>query len=146
MTPGLGFEIASTFAMLAWALLGLGVIAPPGRFRDRVLFIAGRICPLLLCGGYVILLIDHWGSAPGGNFGSLEGVGRLFAVPGKLLAGWVHFLALDLLVGHWMAVDVLRSLRSRWPLAACLPLTFMFAPAGLLLYLGIRGVGSARGR
>jgi hypothetical protein len=146
MTPGLGFELASIFAMLAWALLGLGVVAPPGRFRDRALFIAGRVCPLLLCGGYVVLLIAHWGSAPGGSFGSLDGVGRLFAVPGKLLAGWVHFLALDLLVGHWMAVDVLQGSRSRWPLAACLPLTFMLAPAGLLLYLAVRGAGSTRVR
>lgn len=146
MTPELGFEAASTFALVAWALLGVGVLLPLGRLRDTVLFAAGRACPLLLCGAYAALLLAHWGSAPGGGFGSLAGVGRLFAVPGKLLAGWVHFLALDLLVGHWMVRDVLDTPRSRWPLLACLPLTLMFAPAGLLLYLATRRIGSWQAR
>ena len=84
----------------------------------------------------------YWSSAPGGNFGSLEGVARLFSSQGKLLGGWVHFLAFDLFVGRWMVDDTLNAQRSRWALLPCLPAAFMYGPAGLLLYFVIRAAAS----
>jgi hypothetical protein len=60
---------------------------------------------------------------------------RLFDHPGVALAGWVHYLAFDLLVGLWIA----RSARDRGipHLLAlpCLALTFLFGPAGFLAFL-----------
>lgn len=137
MAPDVAFEWASRLALLGWALLVAGVVRKPGVARHWLLLAGGRVVPLLLCAAYVLLLAQHWGSAPGGNFGSLAGVTTLFASPGKLTGGWVHFLAFDLWLGRWMVDDALVKQRNRWLLLPCLPLTFLFGPAGLLLYCGL---------
>lgn len=136
------FSVASVGAMLGWLALGVAVIAPPGRLRASLMVAAGRWVPAALCALYAWLLVMHWGSAPGGGFSSLAAVQALFAVPGKVLGGWVHFLAFDLWVGHWMATDVLARGRARWPLLVLLPATFMYGPLGLLLYLATRLAGA----
>lgn len=137
------FQIGSTTALLAWLLLATASVMAAGQWQRRLLFIGGRVIPVLLSAVYVVLLIIHWKSAPGGGFGSLDTVATLFASRGKLLGGWLHFLAFDLLVGRWIIDQVIapNSLEgrpktglSRWILLPCLPLTFMFGPAGFLLY------------
>ncbi len=139
MAPDTAFEWTSRLAILGWVLLAMGVAAKPGSVaRHWLLLTAGRAVPLLLCMAYVLLLAQHWDSAPGGNFGSLAGVTTLFASPGKLVGGWVHFLAFDLWLGRWMVDDVQAEQYNRWLLLPCLPLTFLFGPAGLLLYFGLK--------
>ena len=138
MAPDNAFEFVSTLALVGWTLLATAVACKPGVTRDRLLQISGRFVPLLLCTCYVALLVQHWGSAPGGNFGSLEGVTTLFASPGKLVGGWVHFLAFDLWLGRWMVDDLEAKQRSRWLLLPCLFLTFMFGPIGWLVFLAVR--------
>ncbi len=134
MNTGLVFQIASAAALLGWLVLAAGVLANPGRAQRRLLVAGGLVVPLLQCALYLGLLIWYWGSAPKGSFANLEGVELLFASRGKVLGGWVHFLAFDLFIGRWMIDDVLASKRSRWVLLPSLPLTFMYGPAGLLLY------------
>lgn len=139
MAPDITFEWASTLALLGWALLVAGVVLKPGIMaRQWLLLAGGRIVPLVLCAAYVLLLAQHWGSAPGGNFSSLAGVSTLFLSPGKLVGGWVHFLAFDLWLGRWMVDDVQAQQRNRWLLMPCLPLTFLFGPTGLLLYFWLK--------
>lgn len=138
MTPEQAFTQASIAAMLGWLLLVAAVLAPPGAARSRLLWAGGRLVPLLLSAAYLALLVLHWRSAPGGHFGSLAGVATLFASPGKLAGGWVHFLAFDLFIGRWMIDDVLARDASRWCLLPCLPLTFLYGPVGLLLHFGLR--------
>jgi hypothetical protein len=138
MTPEQAFTQASIAAMLGWLLLVVAVLAPPGPARTRLLWVGGRLVPLMLSAAYLVLLVLHWRSAPGGNFGSLAGVATLFASPGKLAGGWVHFLAFDLFIGRWMIDDVLARGAPRWWLLPCLPLTFVYGPVGLLLYFGLR--------
>ena len=140
MSPDRVFELASTAALVGWLLLIAGVLAPAGAARRTLLLWGGRVLPLALCLAYLALLIVHWRSAPGGGFGSLQGVITLFAAPGKLLGGWVHFLAFDLFVARWMVDDTLHTGRSRWCLLPSLPLTFLFGPAGLLLHFACRAV------
>ena len=70
----------------------------------------------------------------GGGFDSLPAVRQLFSNDWALLAGWVHYLAFDLFVGAWVARDAARSGVSRWFLMPVLPLTFLFGPAGFLLF------------
>lgn len=142
LKPELIFELASSAAILGWLLLAVGLLAQPGALRRALLLAGGRAAPILLCIVYLALLVAYWGSAPGGNFGSLEGVAQLFSSRGKLLGGWLHYLAFDLFIGRWVIDDVLNSGRSRWSLVLTLPLTFLFGPAGLLLHFAIRGLQS----
>ena len=138
MRPELVFQFASTAALIAWLILAAALFMPPGSPRRRLLLLGGRFAPALLCVTYLGLLGAYWGSSPGGNFSSLEGVVRLFSSPGKLLGGWVHYLAFDLFVGRWMIDDTLAANRSRWVLLPCLAATFLYGPAGLLLYFAVR--------
>lgn len=93
--------------------------------------------PLLLAGLYGFLLLQGK-PAEGAGFRTLAQVSRLFASPEVLLAGWVHYLAFDLFTGAWEARDAVRLGLSRWLVAPCLALTFLFGPVGLMLYLLLR--------
>ena len=76
-------------------MLALTPLAP--RIADRV---AGLAIPALLSVGYAALILAFWSGAPGG-FDSLPNVMLLFTRPEIALAGWVHYLAFDMLVGAW---------------------------------------------
>ena len=69
-----------------------------------------------------------------GGFGSLQDVMLLFKNESAVLAGWVHYLAFDLLIGRWIATDASSHKISKWFVAPCLVCTFMFGPVGFLLY------------
>ncbi len=112
--------------------------------RDTV---AGRFWPLLLSLLYVVALGLGWGTT-GGGFSSLAAVRQLFSGDWTLLAGWVHYLAFDLFVGAWIAAETERAGLSTLVLIPVLPLTFLFGPAGFLLFLILRQVlcgGSGQG-
>jgi hypothetical protein len=134
------FSIVSIAAILGWMGLVVAAALRPGPVRAAILFCSGRVVPVLLCIAYVVFLGHYWGSTPGGGFQSLEAVQILFAAPGKMLGAWTHFLAFDLLVGRWMVDDALTGNRSRIPLVLALPATFLFVPAGVLLYLAARSI------
>lgn len=138
------FSLVSIVAMAAW--LGLAVAAPlrAGKARANILFVSGRVAPVLLCAAYVVFLAQYWGSTPGGGFQSLGAVQILFAAPGKMLGAWTHFLAFDLLVGRWLVDDASSEGNSRLPLVLALPATFLFGPLGVLLYLAGRALSGAR--
>jgi hypothetical protein len=65
-------------------------------------------------------------------------VARLFDSRGMLLAGWVHYLAFDLLVGLWEREEAARLGLSRSALIPSLVLTFLFGPLGWLLFMALR--------
>jgi hypothetical protein len=142
VTPSVWFSIANPFALLGWLMLIAALFAPShGAWRPRLLWLAGRVWPLVLAAGYAAAVVAYWGSAPGGGFGTLEEVAALFRSPGMLLAGWVHYLAFDLFIGRWVLDDAAsRGLRghARWALLPCLLLIFLFGPVGLLLYFALR--------
>ena len=142
------FSAVSLVAVAAWLMLALACAVRIGAARRLVLFVAGRGAPIFLSAVYLFVLVRYWGSTPGGGFQSLTGEQLLFAAPGKMLGAWTHFLAFDLLIGRWMVDDALGPGRSRLPLVLSLPVTFMFGPLGLLLYLGGRSLqrGWSRGR
>jgi Domain of unknown function (DUF4281) len=145
MTPHQGFNLANPVAMLGWLMLAASLfMAHQGLWATRLRAWGGRALPLLLCVGYAAALLAARGSAPGGNFQSLAGVATLFASPGVLLAGWVHYLAFDLLVGRAIVDDAHTQGISRWAVLPCLPLTFMFGPVGLLAYVAVRGLKTWR--
>lgn len=74
------------------------------------------------------------------DFGSLSSVMKLFTEENAVLAGWIHYLAFDLLVGMWI-LDQNKNLRIHQLLIApCLFGTFMFGPIGFLLFTIIRAI------
>jgi hypothetical protein len=90
---------------------------------------------------YTAIVVVQFPSAEGG-FSSLSDVAALFGNPWVLLAGWIHYLAFDLLVGAWEARDSRERGISHLLLVPCLILTFLFGPAGWLLYMGVRSVSA----
>jgi hypothetical protein len=129
MKPETLFEIANMLALAGWAALVLGILT--GRAWLRV-GVAGRAVPVILSLLYAVLVVLAWPGSEGG-YDTLGAVARLFGDARMLLAGWVHYLAFDLMVGGWIADEVDRRGLTRWLLLPALPLTFLFGPAGLLV-------------
>lgn len=137
MTPAAWFSLVNSLALLTW----LGLIVRPR--HPRVLQWAGLIVPIVFALIYVAIVAMRFGRTEG-DFNSLAGVAALFRDPWILLAGWIHYLAFDLLTGVWEARDAVTRNVPHWLLALCLLLTFMFGPAGWLLYLAVRSIPSSR--
>jgi ABA4-like protein len=128
MNPDQVFSICNSTALLGWLIL---VFA--GRKRWAAPLVTGFVLPLLFGAIYSAVVIRYWGETPGG-FGSLSAVASLFSNRWMLLAGWVHYLAFDLFVGSWEVRDAQeRGVRHVFVIPA-LVLTFLFGPAGLVLY------------
>jgi hypothetical protein len=132
MKPDLLFSIANTTAAVSWLLL---VILP--RRRWVIDIVTGRVVPALFAVLYVGLIAAMFGRMEGG-FSTLAGVAALFANPWLLLAGWLHYLAFDLLIGTWEARDAQERGIPHLYVVPCLIVTFLFGPAGWLLYLVLR--------
>lgn len=132
MTPEGLFSIANTVALAGWLLL---VVLP--RQRSVAHVATAWVIPGLLATAYVVVVATHILGSPGG-FSTLSGVATLFANPWLLLAGWIHYLVFDLLVGNWEARDARDRGMPHLALVPCLALTFLFGPAGWLLYLLVR--------
>lgn len=77
---------------------------------------------------------------------TLATIAELLGTPTGATIGWVHFLAFDLFVGRWIYLDSHDRQASPWLMAPILFLTLMLGPVGLLLYLLLRPLLSARGR
>ena len=136
MTPDVLFRIANNVALPGW--LGL-VFFPHRRWTARL--VGPVLIPLLLSGVYAALVVTEFGHG-GGGFSSLSSVVRLFQNRYMLLAGWVHYLAFDLFVGSWEVRDAQRIGIAHYLVAPCLLLTFLFGPAGWLLYFLLRSVAT----
>lgn len=134
MTPDQIFTAANAVALLSWLLLAL---LPGRRWVTNV--VTGTAVPALLAALYIAIVATQWGGSPGG-FSSLPAVALLFDNRWLLLAGWIHYLAFDLLVGNWEARDARDRGIPHGLVLPCLALTFLFGPAGWLLYLGLRSV------
>ncbi len=121
------FSSAGMLAMLGWLLLLLSPFMPA--WSD---LLAGCVIPIALSLGYGAMIVAV--PAGSGGFGTFAEVVELFSHPQALLAGWVHFLAFDLVVGAWIC----RRARSEnihfWLVLPCLPLTFLFGPLGFLAF------------
>ena len=132
MSPDALFEISTRVAMLGWVALALSPLAP-----RATQIVGGLVLPVGLSLGYTALVLVYWSRATGG-FDSLANVMALFDHPMIALAGWVHYLAFDLLVGAWQARTARREGFPHLLLLPCLAATLMFGPAGLALFLALR--------
>lgn len=126
------FTFTGPIAILGW----LALIAAPLR-PALAQWVAGLVVPALFSVAYSALILVNWADAPGG-FGSLADVMLLFTVPAVALAGWLHFLAFDLLVGAWEVRTARREGIPHLLVVPCLALTFLFGPLGYILFQFIR--------
>jgi Domain of unknown function (DUF4281) len=124
------FPILNLVTMAAWLLL---ICLPRLRWTTVVLPV---LVPSVLAVVYVVLVAATFMRSEGG-FSSLAGVRALFENPWMLLAGWTHYLAFDLFIGGWEVRDAQRRGIPHLLVVPALILTFLFGPAGLLLYLAI---------
>ena len=68
----------------------------------------------------------------------LEGLYSMFSNEGFLLIFWLHFLALSLFVGSWIARDSLKYMIPKFLVIFSLVLTYFTGPVGLTIYWFIR--------
>jgi hypothetical protein len=135
MTPDSIFQICSSIAMIGWLIL---ITASPF-FHEADKFLIGIIITLLAI-VYAWLIVSSFNPADLKSFGSLDGVMGLFQNKTVVTAGWVHYLAFDLMVGIWIKRNSVKYGINHWLIIPCLFFTFMLGPVGLLLYLLIRFV------
>lgn len=135
--PYLMFNVTKFVALAGWVLLFASLFARGT--RAFVWPLTQFVLPALLSACYVAMVWD------GRNhldlpisFTQLDGIAALYAHPGPLTASWLHFLALDLFVGTWMARDGAGRNMPVPLILLCLPFAFILAPAGLLLYFALR--------
>jgi hypothetical protein len=128
------FSIANFLSLVCWLLL----VALPGR-KWVAQTVAGITVPAIFAGLYTVIIVAFFAKAEGG-FSSLNDVARLFSNRWLLLAGWIHYLAFDLLVGTWEVRDSRERGINHLFVVPCLILTFLFGPAGWLLYVVMRNV------
>jgi hypothetical protein len=132
MTPDQIFDLSNSVAFATWVMLALSPWIP------HALTTARAVVPAVLAALYAVLIAANWAGSEGG-FSSLADVAALFSNPWLLLAGWVHYLAFDLLVGTWEVSDARSRGVPHLLVVPCLALTFLFGPAGWLLYMVLRG-------
>ena len=141
------FAAGNGLALLCWALL----IAGPRNDVVRSVVIYFGVALLSLA--YLVLLALLLsglvgGGGPGsdqpGGFTSIAGVRALFASDGGITLGWLHYLALDLFAGMWIARDADAKGFGRVGQGLVLALTFIAGPVGLLVWLTIREPAARR--
>ena len=135
MSPDSVFQTCSTIAMVGW--LVLLVISPFWSSFDK--FLIGIVITLFAI-VYAWLIFQVFRPEDFEKFGSLNGVMELFTDKTAVTAGWVHYLAFDLLTGIWIKKNAQKYNIHHLILIPCLLLTFMLGPIGLLLYLLVRWI------
>ncbi|EGF89725.1 putative membrane protein [Asticcacaulis biprosthecium C19] len=126
------FNLGNLLAMAGWLTLLAGLAIRP--FRPRSIGLVRLVAALVFGAAYIGLLVAGREAFGEGGFSSIAAVRALFANDYALTAGWLHYLAFDLFVGAWIVEDSGRRGIPGWLIVPCLGLTFMFGPAGLLLY------------
>jgi len=133
MTTTEVFSIASMITMPMWILMIF-----LSKWKVTRFLIDFKVIPLALAFIYAVYIFQAIQIGGMMDFGSLKSVMALFTEENAVLAGWVHYLAFDLLIGMWM-LDQNKELRiNQLIMAPCLFLTFMLGPIGFLLFMIIK--------
>ncbi len=127
------FSIVGSMAMPMWLLM---IILP--KWKVTRFLIDYKVIPILLSLFYVYYIILNLQTGGGLDFGSLSSVMELFTLENAVMAGWVHYLAFDLLIGMWMLNENRNLGIHQLLMAPCLFATFMLGPVGFLLFMIIR--------
>ena len=135
MTPTEVFSIANMIAIPMWVLMLFF-----SKWKVTRFLIDFKVIPLALAFMYAIYIFQAIQISGMMDFGSLTSVIMLFTEENAVLAGWIHYLAFDLIVGMWM-LDQNKELKiNQLVMAPCLFLTFMLGPIGFLLFMIIKTI------
>lgn len=134
MSPDQIFGISNTIAMVGWLIL---IFTPFWKQADKV--IIGLFITLLAI-VYAWLIFSSFKPADMQSFSTLNGVMALFGDKTMVTAGWVHYLAFDLMTGLFIRKNAVMHGINHWLTVPCLLCTFMLGPIGLLLYLILRWI------
>ncbi|AXT58291.1 DUF4281 domain-containing protein [Aquimarina sp. MMG015] len=135
MTTADTFSIANMIAMPMWVLM---ILLP--KWKITRFLIDFKIIPIALSLIYAFYIFQAIQIGGGMDFGSLASVMALFTEENAVLAGWVHYLAFDLMVGMWILDQNKKIGIHQLLIAPCLFGTFMLGPIGLLLFLIIKSI------
>jgi hypothetical protein len=128
------FQIANALVLPQWLLM---IVAP--RWHATQWLVRSYLIPVLLACLYAYFIFSG-GPLDFNDFSTFEGVKSLFSKggDGAVLAGWIHYLAFDLVAGSFVLKDSQeKNIPHGWivlPLFFC----FMLGPIGLLAYWVIR--------
>lgn len=135
MSPTEIFSLANMIAMPMWLLM---ILLP--KWKVTRFLIDYKIIPILLALVYAVYIFLAIQIGGGMDFGSLASVMALFTEENAVLAGWVHYLAFDLLVGMWM-LDKNKELKIHQLLMAPILFgTFMLGPVGFLTFTLVKTI------
>ena len=137
MNPTDIFSLASTTALLMWILM---IFLP--KWKATRFLIDFKVIPVILSIGYAIYIVQAMIIGGAMDFGSLGSVMALFTEENAVLAGWIHYLAFDLLIGMWILNQNQKIGIHHLLLIPCLIGTFMFGPIGFLLFMIIKTIKS----
>jgi len=112
------------------------VVAPRWKWTPLVTTV---LLPFGLGLAYIVLFASNLPVLlDSGGFLHLADVARVLQNPWCLLAGWIHYLAFDLIVGTWQVRDAARVGLPHALVVPCLLLTCLLGPAGLVCYFVLR--------
>ncbi len=129
------FSLANLIVLPMWLLM---IVLP--KWKATRFLMDYKVIPLILSLVYVLYIVIAIRISGGMDFGSLSSVMELFTEENAVLAGWVHYLAFDLLVGMWMIKQNENLGIHPLFMAPCLLATFMLGPVGFLLFMLMRSV------
>lgn len=132
------FGWAGQAAMIGWLILILAPRRLPYNIGAALLAIPRFVIPFGISLLYAGFAMSYFFTVEGGGFGSLDQVAVLLGNREMLLAGWVHYLAFDLFIGGWIAVEADKVGLNRIVQGPILVATFMLGPVGLALFLAIK--------
>ncbi|PQJ23265.1 ABA4-like family protein [Tenacibaculum sp. SG-28] len=129
MTAAQVFSMASVITLPMWILM---ITAP--NWKVTQFLMQKRVVPIGLSVAYSLYVIQELFSSGMMDFGTLSSVMKIFTKESAVLAGWLHYLAFDLLIGIWMLEQNKNIQISSLVMIPCLLGTFMFGPFGFLLF------------
>ena len=128
------FQLCNIIALVGWIIL---IIFPQWNRSD--IFLTGVIITLLAI-IYCWLIFQDFQVGDISKFGTIAGIQELFNNENVAAAGWVHYLAFDLMTGIFIRQNARLHNINYWITVPCLVLTFLLGPLGLLLYFLLRWV------
>ncbi|MFT6337826.1 MAG: hypothetical protein ACI86M_000824 [Saprospiraceae bacterium] len=97
MTPAEVFPIGGLSAMPMWALM---ILLP--KWKITRFLIDYKVVPIVIAIIYAVYIYLSISANGPMDFGSFDSVKELFTEDNAILAGWMHYICFDLLIGMWM--------------------------------------------